>query len=216
MGYGLHNLDEKILKHLNFYDGFFIEAGANDGVSQSNTALYEFNYGWRGLLVEPNYKKYIECKFNRKKSIVENFALVSSNYSKDSIFGNFNSIGYVDSLTSMVYDDGDWCDAHLQEHKKNISEKLVEVPSTTIDNLLEKHNISHVDLFSLDVEGYEISVLNGLNFSRVSPTYFLIETTSFENRKDAIIQYMLNKDYEIIMDDELGVNDVLFKKCNHD
>jgi hypothetical protein len=66
----------------------------------------------------------------------------------------------------------------------------------------------------LDVEGYEISVLNGLNFNKIAPNYFLIETTSFQNRKKAIIDYMLKKNYEIIMDDELDVNDVLFRKNN--
>jgi hypothetical protein len=44
MTYSLHDLDDKLLKYLNFENGFFIEAGANDGLSQSNTALYEFEY----------------------------------------------------------------------------------------------------------------------------------------------------------------------------
>lgn len=214
MTYGLHNLDEKILKYLNFNNGFFIEAGANDGISQSNTALYEFEYGWRGLLIEPNFKKYLQCKLFRKNSIVENYALVSFNYNKKDITGNFDQTGYAESLTSMVYDDGDWCDDHLKMHKENIINDLIEVPAITIDNLLKKHNITHVDLFSLDVEGYEISVLNGLNFNRISPNYFLIETTSFENRKKTIVDYMLEKNYKIVMDDELGVNDVLFQKNN--
>lgn len=214
MGYGLNNLDEKILKYLNFNNGFFIEAGANDGLSQSNTALYEFEYGWKGLLIEPNFKKYIECKKNRKNSIVENYALVSYNYTDKNINGNFDQHGYVESLTSMVYDEGDWCDEHLKMHKNDIINSLIQVPAITIGDLLEKHNINHVDLFSLDVEGYEISVLNGLNFNKIAPNYFLIETTSFENRKKSIVDYMLEKNYKIVMDDELGVNDVLFKRNN--
>lgn len=212
MAYGLHDLDEKLLKHLNFDNGFFIEAGANDGISQSNTALYEFNYGWTGLLIEPNYKKYLECKDNRKNSIVENYALVSKNYDKSTISGNFNQIGYVESLTSLVYDSGDWCDEHLLGHKNEIQNNLVEVPAITLNELLQKHDINHIDFISLDVEGYEISVLNGLDFIKYSPTYFLIETTSYENRKKAIIDYMHNQGYYILMDDELGVNDVLFGK----
>lgn len=214
MGYGLNNLDTKILKYLNFNNGFFIEAGANDGLSQSNTALYEFEYGWKGLLIEPNFKKYIECKKNRKNSIVENYALVSYNYTDKNINGNFDQHGYVESLTSMVYDEGDWCDEHLKIHKNDIINSLIQVSAITIGDLLEKHNINHVDLFSLDVEGYEISVLNGLNFNKITPNYFLIETTSFENRKKTIVDYMLEKNYEIVMDDELGVNDVLFRKNN--
>jgi hypothetical protein len=33
--------------------GVFIELGANDGLTQSNTAFFEFSRGWTGLLVEP-------------------------------------------------------------------------------------------------------------------------------------------------------------------
>jgi len=50
MTYSLHDLDDKLLKYLNFENGFFIEDGANDGLSQSNTALYEFEYGWKGII----------------------------------------------------------------------------------------------------------------------------------------------------------------------
>lgn len=214
MSYGLHGLDEKLLKYLNFNNGFFIEAGANDGIAQSNTALYEFNYGWTGLLIEPNYKKYLDCKENRKNSIVENYALVSTNYEKNTISGNFNQIGYSESLTSLVYDNGDWCDEHLREHKECIKNNLVEVPAITLTKLLQRHNITHIDFISLDVEGYEISVLNGFDFKHYSPTYFLIETTSFDNRKEVIINYMQNQDYIVLMDDELGVNDVFFGKNN--
>jgi hypothetical protein len=41
--------------------------------------------------------------------------------------------------------------------------------------LLEKHRISHIDFMSLDLEGFELPALRGLDFSRVRPTWLLIE-----------------------------------------
>ena len=35
-------------------DGFFVEAGAHNGVEASNTLYFEKKMGWKGLLVEPN------------------------------------------------------------------------------------------------------------------------------------------------------------------
>ena len=35
-------------------DGFFIEAGAYDGETLSNSLFFELKLGWKGLLVEPN------------------------------------------------------------------------------------------------------------------------------------------------------------------
>jgi len=210
MTYSLHDLDDKLLKYLNFENGFFIEAGANDGLSQSNTALYEFEYGWKGLLVEPNPKKCFECKKRRINSIVENYALVSDNYTDDYIEGNFDETGYSESLTSLVYDKGDWCDSLLQVYKEKIKNNLIKVPAITLNKLLEKHQIEKVDFISLDVEGYEISVLNGFDLEKYNPTYLLIETTNLENRKKSTIEYMEERDYTVI--DQPSINDSLFAK----
>ena len=34
---GYNGLDKRMLKYINYQDGFYIECGANDGVNQSNT-----------------------------------------------------------------------------------------------------------------------------------------------------------------------------------
>lgn len=50
--YSLNELDIKLLKYINKRNGFFIEVGANNGISQTNTLLFEKNYGWNGMLIE--------------------------------------------------------------------------------------------------------------------------------------------------------------------
>ena len=37
MGYAQNDIDLKFIKYFDFKNGFFIEAGANDGLIQSNT-----------------------------------------------------------------------------------------------------------------------------------------------------------------------------------
>ena len=39
--HGKNDLDIKLEKYLNFSNGFFIELGAHDGITQSNTYYYE-------------------------------------------------------------------------------------------------------------------------------------------------------------------------------
>ena len=39
--FGKNDLDIKLEKYLNFSNGFFIELGAHDGITQSNTYYYE-------------------------------------------------------------------------------------------------------------------------------------------------------------------------------
>ena len=41
--------------------------------------------------------------------------------------------------------------------------------------MLERSGLTHVDVLSLDVEGHEMMVLSGLNFSRITIETILLE-----------------------------------------
>jgi len=135
--------------------GFFIEAGAHNGVFQSNTYPLE-QKGWKGLLVEPNPIFRDNLKLTRPGSIIEECALVSFDYKEATIKGSF-----------FNDDPSGGC---TESHNTTI-----EVPAKTLTSLLKKHNINEIDFFSLDVEGFEIEVLKGLDFNRYSPKYILFE-----------------------------------------
>ena len=58
--FGVGDIDKKIIeKYLNYENGFYLEIGGNDGITQSNTANLELFRNWSGMLVEPIYYKYI-------------------------------------------------------------------------------------------------------------------------------------------------------------
>ena len=59
---GLHGLDQRLQKYLNYKNGFYVELGANNGVLQSNTLFFEKFKGWTGVLVEPVLHNFFECK----------------------------------------------------------------------------------------------------------------------------------------------------------
>jgi FkbM family methyltransferase len=205
--YGLDDLDKKLLKYINYKNGFFIECGANNGIAQSNTLYYERNLEWRGLLIEPNYNLFKQCIINRPSSIVENYALVSKNYEKSTIRGNFKC--REGTLTSMIVDKSDYFDPHLEyERSKKNKNEIIEVNAITLTELLVKHNIKQIDFFSLDVEGYEIDVLNGLDFSIFRPKFILIETENREIYQNTIRNFMDCKNYKFI--ERLSGNDDLF------
>ena len=65
--YSLSRLDHKILKHLKKRFGFFVEAGANDGIQQSNTLYFEKHRNWRGILIEADPALASQCRKVRKK-----------------------------------------------------------------------------------------------------------------------------------------------------
>src|SRR5258708_2673102 len=46
--------------------GFFLDSGAADGISGSNTLLLESSYGWKGICIEPNRTLFAALARNRK------------------------------------------------------------------------------------------------------------------------------------------------------
>ena len=188
-----------LLKYLNYKSGFFIEAGANDGVSLSNTYLYEFYMDWKGLLVEPNKDRYLKCLKNRPNSISENAALVSSDYQKEYIRGSFD--GDTNSLTARVIDLRQ--EVFNKNYFKEIllhlkQRKIVKVKALTLDSLLKKHKIKKVDLLYLDTEEYELPILKGINLNNIRPRYIVVEIFPDENSISNIYEYLEENDYKFL------------------
>lgn len=174
--YGKGGIDLKIYEKYfkNKNSGFFIEAGANDGIAQTNTLLFE-ELGWKGLLVEPNPHKFKECRENRRNCIVENYALVDSSYEEQTVQGYFDHKGVIPSLSlGQVSVKNKHIKKEKQQKQKS---KLIEVPAIQLKTLLKKYNIvgNDINFFSLDVEGYEKQVLDGLDLSLNRPEYLFIE-----------------------------------------
>jgi len=165
-------------------DGFFIELGANDGITQSNTAYFEFQRNWTGILIEPSVKGYELCKKNRPNSICINCACVSNEYKHDIVHGNFSGnslMGSVDGLRQKGFDNS-----------------LISVKALSLEKILDM-NIEitqKIDFLSLDVEGYELNVLKGLNFNKYKPKYMLIEVYNIDYVE--LCKYLNTQNYYLV------------------
>ena len=82
------NIDNIILSNLG-KDKFFVEAGGSHPEDQNNTSLLEKN-GWSGLVIEPKTDFNNSYQKSRPKTILENYVLVSNEYEKDYIEGDFS------------------------------------------------------------------------------------------------------------------------------
>lgn len=202
----LHDLDRKLARYLAFDGGFFVEAGANDGYTQSNTYYLERFRGWSGVLVEPVEALWRRCRRERPRSTVVRCALVASG-------GDGDTVPMLTSnLTSLVR-GAMKSDASDREHAargaavQEIAVGETVVPARTLTSVLDGAGATRVDFLSLDVEGYERQALEGLDLDRYRPTYILVEAR-FRPEIDAVLAGR----YDAI--DELTHHDVLYRSVD--
>jgi FkbM family methyltransferase len=176
----LHQLDAKLDAIIDCDGGFFVEAGANDGFTQSNTYWLERFRAWRGILVEPMPDLAAQARLSRPASTVVECALVSANDARTSVrmhFGDLMSI--VDGARAE-----DWPAAGTVLGWRDPHE--LDVDARTLSSLLDEHGAPEVDLLSLDVEGFEAPALCGLDLDRHAPRYVLVEIHDREHDRPPI------------------------------
>ena len=164
-------------KYLNYDSGFFIEAGGADGYTQSNTWHLEKYKNWQGILIEPNPDAAEVCRQERPNSTIYNYALVSDSFEGESIkllrrIAYSGDPGLMSTpVDSDIRNNEEW--SAPQTTIDNSEE--IDVPVTTLNAILENMVMDELDFLSLDVEGYEIEALKGLDLKRYSPKVILIE-----------------------------------------
>jgi FkbM family methyltransferase len=172
--YSQQNEDQILWKkYLNYRDGFFIELGAMDGITYSNSLFFEESLDWKGVLIEPTSSQFIQLMNNRKNTF--NF-----NYAISQVEGELEFIGD-GALGGLTETMSDW---HRKGWKLDNSYRPNLVKTIPISKLLQDLKIERVDLFSIDVEGGESEVLKTFDWN--IPVYLILiegDYTATEEQK---------------------------------
>jgi FkbM family methyltransferase len=153
--------------------GYYVEIGAHNGVNLSNTYFFE-SIGWRGLLVEAHPELAEMCRRARPGSIVVHAALGPPNAGDRTRFSMVQGAHGVDALSFTIAND-----SHLSRIRREGGEIVeVDVPRTTLSQLLEQEQPQSIDFMTIDVEGAELDVLLGADLERWRPRVLVVEDNS--------------------------------------
>lgn len=157
--------------------GTFIEAGAYDGIDQSNSWHFERRLGWRGLLVEPIPESAALCRRFRR-STVECCALGSPAQAGTTLAMRYGGLMTTADGAAPRRMRGGSAERHAAEGAARTGRApyAFTAPVTTLSTLIDAHRLGPIDVLSLDVEGLEADALAGLDVSRHRVDHILVET----------------------------------------
>lgn len=200
---------DKFLNEVVFFNkrnGFFIDIGAHDGISFSNSLFFEKFNDWSGICIEPNPSVFSKLVSNRK-SINLNVCIGSENKKV-----KFTQIeGYSEMLSGITekYDV-----RHIERINNTIlvkggEKREIEVDMIRLNDVDEIKN-KKIDFISIDTEGNEFDIISSINFDLLDVKSLVIENNYKDNR---IAAYLNSLGFELIyrLDcDEVFLNKLYF------
>ena len=158
---GVDIVIENIFK--NQQNGFYIDVGCQHPIKNNNTYLLN-KKGWCGINIDLD-KDNIDL-FNHSRPHDDNINIAVS-----------NKIAEVELFFYHKKSPINTIDKKISDYQKAKVTQIKKIKTNTLNNIIEnsKYRKSKFDLLSIDVEGHELNVLEGLDFNFYSPNVIVVE-----------------------------------------
>jgi FkbM family methyltransferase len=163
-------------------DGVFLDVGCASPIQDSNTYYLEKHLGWSGLAVDalPEFAQPWQRKRPRSR------------------FFNFYVSDHADTVEPFYRAALRGTSSVRKPEKgpggKEMASEEIQVPTTTLNKLLDTNGVKHVDFLSMDIEGHEPAALAGFDIERFRPALACVEAKP-ENRQK-ILGYFAAHGYQ--------------------
>ena len=141
-------------------NGYFVEAGAADGIADSSCCILEKQMDWKGLCIEPHDLFFARLARNRPNSVCENVCLA-------------NEDGWVEFAVSSGAGGGPYLSgvrdrvaAKWQGDRVLAQASFVRKRSAVLADLLRQHDApKEIEYGAFDIEGSEFEALRSFPFA---------------------------------------------------
>jgi FkbM family methyltransferase len=192
-------------------DGYFVDIGAHDGVTFSNSKFFE-ELGWSGVCVEPNPSVFKKLKENRTSSTKCVMKAVSKEKKED----NFTFIEKINDENDNLNMLGGLTDRFTPNGITSINKiekdplyrtTQIKVNTDIFSNIITNREI---DYLSIDTEGNELDILQTIDFNDYRIKMITVENNNYNN---TIQDYLVPKNYKFIT--RLGCDELYIHNDYH-
>ncbi len=168
--------------------GFYIDVGCHQPILNNNTyRLYK--RGWTGINIDLDFNTIDMFNFFRKKDLNIQAGISNTEEEKNLyFFHNRSAINTLSEATGIK------------------AKEVRKIQTTTLNKIIENSRFKNIeiDYISIDVEGHELSVLEGLDFKKYKPKLVILEfiDPSIKEFHEQKIQNLMNSEIYKFMEKE--------------
>jgi FkbM family methyltransferase len=177
--------------------GFFVEFGATDGVSLSNTWLLEKHYDWSGILAEPARHWHKSLAKNRGCRIDTRCVWSQSGESLE-----FNETEEAELSTLVPFYGSD------HKSKDRVLARPYQVKTVSLMDLLVSNEAPRViDYMSIDTEGSEYTILKDFDFNAFRIGIITVEHNFVKASRQNLAQLLAKNGFRNVLTDHSAFDD---------
>lgn len=163
--------------------GTFVDVGANHYRATSKTYYLETKLGWSGLAIEPQREFAAEyAKYRPQTKFLPFFVSDVSNETA--------RLYVIRKMSPVASSDEEFV------RQFGTPDEVREVPTITLNDLLEAEGVTRFDFLSMDIELHEPRALAGFDIARFKPSLVCIE--ALLPVRQQILDYFARHQYVIV------------------
>jgi len=175
-------------------NGVFVDVGAYDGVTWSNSLALEKYLDWKGICIEPIPEVFESLTKTRSVKCVQS---AITDYDGEVEFVHVE--GYAEMLSGITQTMNT---SHIERIESEIRnhggrKEVLKLRAEKLQTVLDREEIDRIDYMSIDVECGELAVLKGINWDKTSIKLVSCEINQYTDGS-AIFEFLKNLGYNYL------------------
>ena len=189
-------------------NGFFVEFGGVDGLSQSNSYRLQHDLGWDGLLIEGHSESFKHLQKNRPE-VTTVKAVISSEEGKEFEWIQFEEF----ECTAGNFDHSRIFNPELDERVSGKGVSYKQVKTRTLKSILDEHNAPRrIDFLSIDIETSDLeNIVQTLPFEDYVFDYIGLEYPNVLPASKSF-DYLIKSGYILVDTNTAGPDYIFIRK----